>query len=167
MRPIKSAFNVGAGPNLVREALVEPDWLRLIHPCGNPRLKSATNQKFEVFRTILLHVRIRDILVREMFVIVSKLAVLALLCTHFIAKGRKSILRINREIISFNSPPVQILVVLEATDVGTAEKRMEAFASFFPLLEQEPNLACVAQMLGIQPLIETLVSVASSARSIV
>lgn len=94
-RPINCVFDTSAGPNLLRKKLIEPDWLLLILPCNNPRLKCATNQKVEIVEMIVLNVQIEESHVRVMFRIVKDLAVPDLLGSAFIERCIKVIILIH------------------------------------------------------------------------
>lgn len=91
MRPIICVFGTFAGPNLLREVLVEPNWLPPIHLSESPRLKSTTNQNVDVVGTIVLHMRMGERNVRLTFEIVRNLAVPVRLSTSFIDKFNKRI----------------------------------------------------------------------------
>lgn len=56
MRPVNFISYTNAGSNLPREEMVEPEWISAICVKENPRLRSATNRKVEVFGTTTFHV---------------------------------------------------------------------------------------------------------------
>lgn len=107
MRPIKCVFYTGAGPSLVREDLVQPDWLPSIRLSDNPRLRSATNENVDVVGTVILHVQIGDIRVRVIFGIVRSFAAPALLRTSLMHKCIKGIFPTNRKIVTSSCPSGQ------------------------------------------------------------
>lgn len=111
MRPINYIFDAHTKPNLLREDLVERDWLPSICLCYSPRLKRATNQNVEVVGAIVLRVRIEDSAIGVMFRVVGNLAVPVLLGTSFIDKIIKNIFPDERKTVLFNYSSVSTLTV--------------------------------------------------------
>lgn len=86
MRSVNGAFDTGAGPNLLRENMLKPNWISSVHAGEKPRLRNAMNQKIEVVRTIILHDRMGEPLVRVVFRTVWNFAVSVLLGTSLIER---------------------------------------------------------------------------------
>lgn len=102
MGPITCVFHTGAGPTLLREDHVKHDWLTLIRPCDNQRLKNATNQEVKVVGTNMLHDRTEYIHVRVMFGIVRNLAIRVLLGATLVDRYIKGVFPTDWKIVSFN-----------------------------------------------------------------
>lgn len=86
MRLVDCVLDSCSGPNQKREDIVELDSMSSICVNEKPLLRSATNQNMEVLGNIVLHVRIGEARIRDVFGIVRKLAVSVLLRTFFIDK---------------------------------------------------------------------------------
>lgn len=81
MHPINSFFDTGAGKNLIREDILQTEWLRAIQSKTQQALQNATNQKVSVVGTIMLHFRMTNCRVGVIFGLVRNLAVPVLLDT--------------------------------------------------------------------------------------
>lgn len=57
MQPVHWKFDTGAEWNLIREEVLETDWLRAIQAVNGSSLNGATNQEVGIVGTCLLHVR--------------------------------------------------------------------------------------------------------------
>lgn len=111
MCPVNSVFDTGAGRNLLREDMVERDWLSSI-PCSEkPRLRCVKNEKMEVVGTLMTHVRMAEAHVRVMIGIFKNMAVSVLFGTSLIDKFEKRIFLAERKIVPYSSQPIQILMV--------------------------------------------------------
>lgn len=82
--PINCIFDTGAGIDLLKEEIPEPNWMSSINFCGKPRLQSAMNQKFKVSGKLLLHICIEETRVRVVLLIIKSVAVRVWLETSFI-----------------------------------------------------------------------------------
>lgn len=86
MRPANCVYDNGDGPSLLHKDIVEPDWMSAIHICQEPRLRSATNKKLEVFSTKMLRISMGESLVRVKFGTVKNSGVPVFLLTSFFQK---------------------------------------------------------------------------------
>lgn len=167
MRPINCFFDTGAGPNLLSEEFIRPDWLPSICSCDSIRLNSATNQKVKIVGKIVLHVRTGKSFRRVMFGIFRNLAVIVLLGSLVIDRFINSFFHGERKVVLFNLPPVRILMVHEAESDKAEEKQDDTLANI--MAEQYFNQVLVrdAHTVALRPLSETSVSYAKNARRIV
>lgn len=94
--------------------------------------------------------------------VVRNLGIPTLLGASFIGKCIKGIFSTDRKTVPLNSSPVSILVVLEASKVGTTKQLTETATRNWMLAKQEPDLVRVAHTVAFQPLVEIPVLVASS-----
>lgn len=60
MRPVSYVSDTGGGPNLLREAVVEPDRMSLIGIRKKPKLRGTTSQKVGAIGTTVLPVQIEE-----------------------------------------------------------------------------------------------------------
>lgn len=81
MHSVKCAFGIGTGPKFIGEDFLKAEWLKVMRANNRTALKSATNQKIYIFRTVTLHIRMVDSTVRVVFDVVRNLVVPVLLGT--------------------------------------------------------------------------------------
>lgn len=94
----------------------EPEWMGSIRVSEKPQLENTTNQNVKVVRTTMLHVRMAETRVRVVFGIGKNLPVPSLLAASLIIKFVIEMLPAKRKIVSYNSQPVGILMVHEASN---------------------------------------------------
>lgn len=111
MHPVNSTFDTAAGPKLVREGLLEAEWLKAVQANNRPPLRNVINQKISVVETIHLLVRMGDSRVRVRLGVVRNLAVPVLLETSFIDMFVKGIFSPERRVVPYNSKEVLVLVI--------------------------------------------------------
>lgn len=116
MYPVQYVYYTGAGLNLIPEDFLQTEWLDAIEAIGQPSLQSATNQKFVIVGTILLHALIRDARVRAVFEVVRNFVEPLLPETSFIDKFMKGIFTPDHEIMLYNSAPVPIIPTVVRTE---------------------------------------------------
>lgn len=114
MCPVNSVFATGAALNLLRRDIVEHKLMSSIRVCKRPRVRNMTNQKVEVVGAIMLHVCMREPLVRVMLGIVKNLAVSVFFetCYRFV----KRIFRNERKLVTYSLQSIPIVMVQEASD---------------------------------------------------
>lgn len=115
MRPVSCVFDTGSAPSLLRDDMVEPNSMSSISVSKKPLLRSVTNQKVEFVGKIILQVRMGETSLHVMFGIVKNLEVQVLLRASFIVNFVKVIFLEKREIVSFNSQLVPMLLLHKAS----------------------------------------------------
>lgn len=83
MSPLQGIDNTGAGPILITEDFLEPDWLRDNRAANKPLLRSGTNQTVDIDGTVLFHLRMGEARIRAVWELERNPAVPILLGTYF------------------------------------------------------------------------------------
>lgn len=96
--------------------MVKPVWMSLIPVNKKRRLQSVTNQELNSLGTILLHARMTETYVPDMFVIVNNLAILVPLRTSFVDKFVKGFFPAEKKIVRYDSQSVTTLMVHEESN---------------------------------------------------
>lgn len=97
MCPLNSVCGTGAGPNLLREDKVIPDWMSPFRVCKKLRLRSSTNEKVEVVVTLMLYIGMEETRIRVVFGLIKNLGVPVILDTSSINKLVKVIFPAGRK----------------------------------------------------------------------
>lgn len=129
MRPNNLIFDNVAEPNQLQEGFVKPDWRMPMWLCHSPRQRCPVNIRVYVVCIITVRVQFRESLKRVVFWIAKNLAVHVLLNTSSTDKFIKSIIFSEKEIVTFNSPPVLTVMGHETKIVNTEQRQEDTFAN--------------------------------------
>jgi hypothetical protein len=92
LAPVKAVFDTGAGPNLVREAILPEGWESSLVPNQQlPRIHNASGKRMPVRGVIVLYVQVGDLLTRVCFYVVHGLGTPCILGCNFINLHVRSI----------------------------------------------------------------------------
>lgn len=170
MHSVNCVSDARSGPSLQREEVAKSDWISSISVSENPRLRSGTNQNVDVVRTILLHVRMEETCVLVLLGIVKNLAVPALLGTHFIDEFVEVINPAERNIVTYSSQAMPILMAHETSNyIWRTKRTADVSDSSILTLEsyKKRHVLRVARATAPDPISETPVLVNISTRGTV
>lgn len=92
--------------------------------CQRPRLRFVKNEMVRIVSTVMLHKRIREFYAHLGFYNVKNLAIPILLGKSFFDKLIKSIIPAAWKILTYNSQPVDVLIVYKARDDNGTRSRI-------------------------------------------
>ena len=99
MFPIRGVPDTGAGPNIIRERILPPDWREHAAKKPIPRVTDASKNAMVLRGVVMLYVRIGNMTTRTHFLVASNLAVNAILGTEFIDRHLRGILPKERRVV--------------------------------------------------------------------
>lgn len=109
MSLINCVLITGAGLNLVREDVLNIEWLEAAKSENGLQFGGQPNPTLDIAGPVTIHLRIERPQVNVVFGVVCQLAVLVLLGTSFINKFIRGIFPEERKVMLQNSNPVPIL----------------------------------------------------------
>lgn len=111
---VTAGIDAGAGPTLIREDFLSPNWRNAVRTTIKlPRLKSTSGKALKMNGTIFLYVKMRDNIARMWFGVINGLEVNILLGTSYIDSSIWYLLPMKRRIISVHFTPVKIISVIK------------------------------------------------------
>jgi gag-polyprotein putative aspartyl protease len=125
--PVRAILDTGAGPNLVREAVLPEDWnwRRLT---GEPecRIVGAGGRKLRQKVVIILHVQVGQPRLKTKFIVVEELAAECILGCQFINRHVQTIIPKDRKVVLSDG---SVISIRHDSDIHTPQGRQTAKSS--------------------------------------